>query len=137
MAWSAALQRLFAGEVAAESVEGPSAWPSAPRPSAGTAEREGETAGPGEWAWPLDFLATAVGIVTGTERISSRKLREALKRHGYMLSSAQGAEVMDLLRQAGVVGGAEGEREGAPVLLRDPAAAGVLVQELVAKQKQR
>lgn len=128
--------------MAEESVAGPSARSQAPRPPAGPAagastEKEEETTGPGEWEFPLDFLATAVGIVTGTERISSRKLREALKRHGYMLSSVQGSAVLDLLRQAGVIGSAEGEREGAPVFLHDPAAAGVLVQELVAKQKQR
>jgi hypothetical protein len=91
----------------------------------------------GPFEFPLDFLAMVVGIVTGMERPSSRKLRETLKRHGYILSSSQGAAILELLREAGVIGAAEGEREGAPVLLRDPAAASLLLQELLERRKQK
>jgi hypothetical protein len=130
---------LFEGEVTAEAVEDSAEPSAAPRAATGPGTgpaAAGGTAADEDLDYSLDFLATVVGIVSGQERTSSRKLREALKRHGYMLSSAQGAAVLDLLRQAGVIGIAAGEREGAPVLMQDPAAAGVQVQELLAQRKQ-
>lgn len=139
-AWSDALQRLFEGEVTAEAVEDAAGRSPAPRAATGHGAGPAAEGGPAadeELDLPLDFLATVVGIVSGQERTSSRKLREALKRHGYMLSSAQGAAVLELLRQAGVIGTAEGEREGAPVIIADPAAAGVLVQELIAQRQRK
>lgn len=127
--------------MAAETVEDATGQSSAPRSATGhgagpDAVEQGTAAGE-DLDFRLDFVATVVGIVSGQKRTSSRKLRGALKRHGYRLSSAQGAAVLELLRQAGVIGPAEGDRAGAPVLIADPAAASVRVQELLAQRKQK